>query len=182
VRHDIFANIQEHGWNGELRSFTQSYNSNFLDAACLYLPLVAFLPASDDRIMGTLGAILRRHVEGGLMTDNLVYRYNPHTTKDGCAGDEGTFSICTLWAVHALALSAPFNSVNLDKARAVFEQTLAYGNHLHLFSEEIGRRGEALGNFPQGFTHLALVHAAVELDHAIDRQWEQWRTESRKAH
>jgi pentatricopeptide repeat protein len=103
-------------------------------------------------------------MEEELVSDSLVYRYNPSASPDGLAGNEGTFSICTFWYVDALARSG-----RLDKARYCFEKMLTYANHVGLYSEEIGSTGEQLGNFPQAFSHLSLIGAAVQLNEALDR-------------
>jgi GH15 family glucan-1,4-alpha-glucosidase len=102
-------------------------------------------------------------MEEELVSDSLVYRYNPAASPDGLRGSEGTFSLCTFWYVEALAKAG-----RLDDARLTFEKMLTYANHLGLFAEEIGLTGEQLGNFPQAFTHLALVNAALALDSALD--------------
>jgi GH15 family glucan-1,4-alpha-glucosidase len=96
------------------------------------------------------------------VSDSLVYRYNVEATPDGLEGSEGTFSICTFWYVEALARAG-----KLDEARLAFEKMLTYANHLGLYSEQIGATGELLGNFPQAFTHLALISAAVNLDREL---------------
>ncbi|MEO1059667.1 MAG: glycoside hydrolase family 15 protein, partial [Actinomycetota bacterium] len=98
-----------------------------------------------------------------LVTDSLVYRYDPRASPDGLTGTEGTFSLCTFWYVAALARSG-----FVDEARLTFDKMLTHANHLGLFSEEVGVTGEQLGNFPQAFTHLSLIVAAIELDRAID--------------
>ena len=97
-----------------------------------------------------------------LVSDSLVYRYNIEASPDGLQGDEGTFSICSFWYVEALARAG-----RLDEARLAFEKMLTYANHLGLYAEQIGATGEALGNFPQAFTHLALISAAFNLDRQI---------------
>ena len=99
-----------------------------------------------------------------LVTDSLVYRYDPAASPDGLRGSEGTFSLCTFGYVDALARAG-----RLDEARLTFEKMLTYANHLGLFAEEIGLTGEQLGNFPQAFTHLALITAAISLDAALDQ-------------
>jgi GH15 family glucan-1,4-alpha-glucosidase len=121
------------------------------------MPLVKFVAPADRRWLSTLDAITRE-----LVSDSLVYRYNIEASPDGLEGDEGTFSICTFWYVEALARAG-----RLDEARLVFEKMLTYANHLGLYSEEIGLTGEALGNFPQAFTHLALISAAYCLDRQL---------------
>jgi GH15 family glucan-1,4-alpha-glucosidase len=98
-----------------------------------------------------------------LVSDSLVYRYNPEASPDGLRGSEGTFSMCTFWYVDALARSG-----RLEQARLAFEKMLTYANHVGLFAEEIGLTGEQLGNFPQAFTHLSLINAAVNLDYQLD--------------
>jgi GH15 family glucan-1,4-alpha-glucosidase len=99
-----------------------------------------------------------------LVTDSLVYRYDPEASPDGLRGSEGTFSLCTFMYVESLARAG-----QLDKARVTFEKMLTYANHLGLFSEEIALTGEQIGNFPQAFTHLALIDAAITLDTQLDR-------------
>ena len=98
-----------------------------------------------------------------LVSDSLVYRYNPSASPDGLAGDEGTFSLCTFWYVDALARAG-----RLEEARLVFEKMHTYANHLGLYSEEISSTGEQLGNFPQAFSHLSLINAAINLDYQLD--------------
>jgi GH15 family glucan-1,4-alpha-glucosidase len=97
-----------------------------------------------------------------LVSDSLVYRYNVEASPDGIEGEEGTFSICTFWYVEALTKAG-----RIDEARLAFEKMLTYANHLGLYSEEIGLTGEALGNFPQAFTHLALISSAFLLNREL---------------
>jgi GH15 family glucan-1,4-alpha-glucosidase len=104
-----------------------------------------------------------RAMDEELVTDSLVYPYNPSASPDGLRGSEGTFSMCSCWYVDALARSG-----RLDNARSAFEKMLTYTNHVGLFSEEIGPSGEQIGNFPQAFSHLALISAAINLDHQLD--------------
>ena len=96
------------------------------------------------------------------MSDSLVYRHDPQASPDGLRGEEGTFSICSFWYVEALARAG-----HVDEARLAFEKMLTYANHVGLYSEQIGLTGEALGNFPQAFTHLALISAATNLDRQL---------------
>jgi GH15 family glucan-1,4-alpha-glucosidase len=103
-------------------------------------------------------------MDGELVSDSLVYRYDPSASPDGLRGHEGTFSICTFWYVDALARSG-----RLEQARLTLEKMFTYANHLGLFAEEIGQTGEQLGNFPQAFTHLSLINAAITLDHQLDQ-------------
>jgi GH15 family glucan-1,4-alpha-glucosidase len=121
------------------------------------MPLVFFVSPTDPRMLSTLEAIKRE-----LVSDSLVHRYNPESTPDGLEGQEGTFSICTFWLVEALTRAG-----RLEEARLVFEKMLGYANHLGLYAEQIGPHGEALGNFPQAFTHLSLISAAYNLDRAL---------------
>jgi GH15 family glucan-1,4-alpha-glucosidase len=128
-----------------------------LDASILLMPLVLFIAPRDPRWMSTLEGI-----GDELVSDSLVYRYNVEASPDGLRGDEGTFSMCSFWYVEALTRVG-----HVDDARLAFEKMLTYANHLGLYSEEIGPSGELLGNFPQAFTHLALISAAYNLDKAL---------------
>ncbi|MEM9326797.1 MAG: glycoside hydrolase family 15 protein, partial [Bacteroidota bacterium] len=166
-RDKIYEEIMEKGWNEELQTFVQHYGSDTLDAANLMMPLTFFVSPSDDRIIKTLRATLKTPEEGGLVTDSLVYRYNVHDTDDGLDGEEGTFNICTFWMVEALTRAGQTDKKMLAEARLMFERMLTYGNHLGLYAEETGPHGEALGNFPQAFTHLSLISAAYNLDKAL---------------
>jgi GH15 family glucan-1,4-alpha-glucosidase len=157
VRDEIFHRIMERSWSAEKQAFTQHEDTDVLDASVLLMPLVKFISPTDPRWLSTLDAIGRE-----LVSDSLVYRYDPAASPDGLAGDEGTFSICTFWYVEALARAG-----RVREARLAFEKMLTYSNHLGLYSEEIGSTGEQLGNFPQAFTHLALISAAVNLDRML---------------
>jgi GH15 family glucan-1,4-alpha-glucosidase len=156
-RDQIYNQIMTRGWHPERQAFVQHYDSDFLDAAVLLMPLVNFVAPTDRRWLSTLDAMSQE-----LVSDSLVYRYNLEASPDGLEGEEGTFSICTFWYVEALARAG-----RVDEARLAFEKMLTYANHLGLYSEEIGLTGEALGNFPQAFTHLALISAAFYLDRAL---------------
>ena len=145
------------GWSEKRGAFVQHYGSDVLDASLLLMPLTKFIAPKDPRWLRTLDAIGRE-----LVADSLVYRYNAEASPDGLQGEEGTFSICTFWYVEALARAG-----RVDEARLAFEKMLTYANHLGLYSEEIGPSGEALGNFPQAFTHLSLISAAVNLDRQL---------------
>jgi GH15 family glucan-1,4-alpha-glucosidase len=159
VRDRIYRQIMAQAWHPERKAFVQHYDTDVLDASVLLMPLVKFLAPTDPRWLSTLDAIKEE-----LVSDSLVYRYNPVASPDGLEGEEGTFSICTFWYVEALARAG-----RLDEARLVFEKMLTYANHLGLYAEEIGPSGEALGNFPQAFTHLALISAAFNLDRQLGR-------------
>ena len=155
------------GWNEQRQAFVQSYGSDSLDAANLVMPLVFFLSPTDRRMLQTLDATLKKPDEGGLVSDSLVYRYDVSKTADGLHGEEGTFNICTFWLVEAMTRAGRNDAKRLDQARLMFERMLGYANHLGLYAEETGPAGEALGNFPQAFTHLALISAAYNLNAAL---------------
>mgnify|MGYP001294118579 CR=1 FL=1 len=167
TRDKIYEEVMERGWNPGLRSFVQSYGSDTLDASNLILPLVFFISPTDPRMLGTLDAINRSPEAGGLVSDSLVYRYDVTKTADGLTGNEGTFNMCTFWLVEALTRAGRFDRIRLNEARLMFEKMLSYANHVGLYAEETGPTGEALGNFPQAFTHLALISAAFNLDRAL---------------
>lgn len=136
-----------------------------LDSACLIAPLAFFFVASNDpRFTNTLNRTLKSPDQGGLTSNGMVYRYNLHTSNDGLAGDEGAFSMCTFWMVEALTRAGAYEEQYLDKAVTLFENAPGYANHLGMFSEEISKSGEQLGNTPQAFSHLALISAAFNLD------------------
>ncbi|MBI4639119.1 MAG: glycoside hydrolase family 15 protein, partial [Candidatus Tectomicrobia bacterium] len=167
VRDQIYEEIMSQGWNRKRQAFVQHYESETLDAANLIMPLVFFLSPTDPRMLKTLDAINRSPMNGGLVSNSLVYRYDVEKATDGLKGEEGTFNICTFWLVEALTRAGLADRSRLDNARLMFEQMLGYANHLGLYAEEIGASGEALGNFPQAFTHLALISAAFNLDRAL---------------
>ena len=154
VRDSIYNQIMERGWHPGRRTFVQHYGTDMLDASLLLMPLCKFIAPTDPRWTSTLDAITAE-----LVSDSLVYRYNPDVSPDGLAGKEATFSMCSFWWVEALARAG-----RLDEARLAFEKMLTYANHVGLYSEEIGLTGEQLGNFPQALTHLALISAAYNLD------------------
>ena len=135
----------------------QHYDTEVLDASLMMMPLAKFIAPTDPRWLSTLEAI-----DDELVSDSLVYRYNVEASPDGLHGDEGTFSMCSFWYVEALTRAG-----HVDEARLAFEKMLTYANHLGLYSEEVGPTGELLGNFPQAFTHLALISAAYNLDRAL---------------
>ncbi len=166
-RDRIYEDIMTRGWDGERGAFVQHYGGENLDAANLIMPLVFFLSPTDPRMLGTLDAINRSPANGGLVSNSLVYRYDVEETEDGLAGGEGTFNSCTFWLVEALTRAGRVDRIRLEEARQVFERMLGYANHLGLYAEETGPCGEALGNFPQALTHLALISAAFNLDRAL---------------
>lgn len=168
VRDEIYEEIMERGWSAKREAFVQHYDSDSLDASTLIMPLVFFLSPNDPRMLDTLAAIMRSPKSGGLMSDGLVYRYDSETGEDGLHGKEGTFNMCTFWLVEALARAGRVDHAKLEEARFLFERMMGYANHVGLYAEEIGTGGEALGNFPQAFTHLALISAAFNLDRALN--------------
>ncbi|MGA8437346.1 MAG: glycoside hydrolase family 15 protein [Candidatus Sulfotelmatobacter sp.] len=151
IRNDIFTNF----WNDELQSFVQSKGNKDLDASVLLMPLMRFISPVDPMWRSTM-----RAVESRLVEDTLVRRYQPERSQvDGLPGGEGSFTACSFWYVECLARAG-----ELEKAQLFFEKLLGYANHLGLYSEEIGLSGQHLGNFPQAFTHLALISTATYLD------------------
>jgi GH15 family glucan-1,4-alpha-glucosidase len=158
-RDRIFSQVLTRGWNKKVKAFTQYYGTDVLDSSLLLMPLEGFIAATDPLWLSTLNAMDKE-----LVSDSLVYRYNPAATPDGLRGSEGTFSLCTFLYVDALARAG-----RLEDAELTFEKMSTYANHLGLYSEEIGLTGDQLGNFPQAFTHLALINAAISLNEHIDR-------------
>ncbi|MET8135147.1 MULTISPECIES: glycoside hydrolase family 15 protein [unclassified Streptomyces] len=157
VRDTIYRRIMSQGWSTRRNAFTQTENSDILDASLLMMPLGKFISPTDPKWLATLDALGE-----DLVSDSLVYRYDPQVSPDGLKGEEGTFSICSFWYVEALTRAG-----RLDEARLAFEKMLTYANHLGLYAEEIGHTGEQCGNFPQAFTHLALISAAFNLDRKL---------------
>jgi GH15 family glucan-1,4-alpha-glucosidase len=151
TRADIHRQVCEEGYDAARNTFTQYYGSEELDASVLAVALVGFLPPDDDRVTGTIDA-----VRDGLGVDGFVSRYSTAATDDGLPGGEGQFLACSFWLVGALALNG-----RLDEARALFERLAGLANDLGLLAEEYdaGRRRQ-VGNFPQAFSHLALINAA----------------------
>jgi GH15 family glucan-1,4-alpha-glucosidase len=159
TRDAIYQQVIERGWHSTREAFVQHYDTDVLDASLLYMPLVGFISPTDPMWQSTL-----RAMDGELVSDSLVYRYDPAASPDGLRGSEGTFSMCSFWYVEALVRSG-----RLNDARLAFEKMLTYANRLGLYAEEIGPTGEQLGNFPQAFSHLALINAAMSLDRELDR-------------
>ena len=170
ARDAVYDEVMLKGWNPERKSFVQSYGSAALDASALLMPLTFFMAPNDPRMLSTLDAICKDPGEGGLLSNSLVYRYNTEQFHDGLAGGEGTFNMCTFWLVEALTRAGRTDRARLNQARLIFEKMLGYGNHLGLYAEQTGSHGEALGNFPQAFTHLALISAAYNLDRTLSGQ------------
>lgn len=163
IRNDIFTNF----WDNDLQSFVQAKGTKEVDASALLMPMMRFISPVDPMWLSTLRAI-----ESRLIEDALVRRYQVETTHvDGLPGEEGSFTACSFWYVECLARAG-----ELEKAQLLFEKLLGYANHLGLFSEELGSNGRHLGNFPQAFTHLALISAATYLDRALSGTGEAvWR-------
>jgi GH15 family glucan-1,4-alpha-glucosidase len=168
TRDDIYETIMKRGWSKTKRAFVQRYDSDALDASTLLMPLVFFVAPTDPRMLQTIDAINKSPRDGGLVSDGLVFRYDVAKTPDGLKGTEGTFNLCSFWLVEALTRASHGDVDRLQDARLLFEQMLGYANHLGLYAEQIGPRGEALGNFPQALTHLALISAAYNLDRYLD--------------
>ena len=159
-RDRLYNQVMERGWNGKTGAFTQHYETEVLDSSLLLMPIEGFIEATDPMWTSTI-----RAMDKELVSDSLVYRYNPAASPDGLHGDEGTFSLCTFLYVDALARSG-----RVDDAVLTFEKMQTYANHLGLFSEEIGSTAEQLGNFPQAFTHLSLINSATTLNQQLDRR------------
>ncbi|HEY0794108.1 MAG TPA: glycoside hydrolase family 15 protein [Chthoniobacterales bacterium] len=155
TRDEIYNQMHQDFWNPQLQAFVQARHGNSLDAACLLAPLVRFISPTDPRWVSTMKA-----VRNSLTDDSLVYRYR---NEDGLLGEEGTFCMCSFWYIEALARGG-----DVLRARYLFEKMLGYANHLGLYAEELGPSGEHLGNFPQAFTHLALISTAFELNRRLE--------------
>ncbi|MGJ4843208.1 glycoside hydrolase family 15 protein [Leifsonia sp. Le1] len=160
ARDAIYEQVFTHCWNPDRKAFVQYPGTDVVDAITLLMPLVGMISPHDPMWLSTLDAI-----GDELVTDSLVYRYNPAASPDGLPGEEGTFSLCSFFYVIALA-----DADRIEEAQYAFEKMLTYGNHVGLFAEEIDPAGRQLGNFPQAFTHLALIRAAIVLDAALTRQ------------
>jgi GH15 family glucan-1,4-alpha-glucosidase len=169
VRDQIYEEIFDKGWNAGRDAFVQYYGSDSLDASNLIMPLVFFISPNDPRMLSSVDAMLQPFHQGGLTENNLVHRYNVYETDDGLEGEEGSFNMCTFWLVEALARAGRRDPERLKRARLMFEEMLGYANHLGLYAEQTGPQGEALGNFPQAFTHLSLISAAFNLDRALGK-------------
>jgi GH15 family glucan-1,4-alpha-glucosidase len=158
-RDRIYEAVMTRGWDAKRRTFVQYFGTDALDAANLIMPLVFFISPTDPRMTGTINRTMAE-----LVSDSLVYRYEiGRGGSDGMSGREGTFNMCTFWLVEALT-----RANRLEEARFIFEKMLTYANHLGLYAEQIGSSGEALGNFPQAFTHMGLISAAFNLDRRLE--------------
>ncbi len=163
ARDAIYEEIMTSFWNPKRRTFVQHLGSNAVDASALLMPLMKFISPTDPRFLDTIQAVTT-----DLVDDSLVYRYKiGAAAQDGLMGNEGTFNMCSFWFAEAVARSG-----DVQRGRFLFEKTIGYANHLGLFAEELGPRGEHLGNFPQAFTHLGLISAAYSIDRKLtDAGW-----------
>ncbi|SCF27886.1 glycoside hydrolase family 15 protein [Micromonospora mirobrigensis] len=159
-RDAAYEQIMTRGFHPGRGAFVQHYACDVLDASLLAMPTVGFIAPRDPMWQSTL-----RAMDAELVSDSLVYRYDPEASPDGLPGAEGTFTMCTFWYVQALAESG-----RLDDARLTFEKMLTYSSHLGLYSEEIAPSGEQIGNFPQAFSHLSLISTAGVLDRLLDAE------------
>jgi GH15 family glucan-1,4-alpha-glucosidase len=163
VRDEIFNDIFTHFWNGNLQTFVQCQGTSSLDAASLLMPLVKVISPTDPRWLSTLQA-----VEPTLLDDTLIHQAGVYRSAGGGeqggaeARRESTISAGSFWYVECLARAG-----ELNQARLIFEKAMGYANHLGLYAETLGPRGEHLGNFPHALTHLALISAAYDLDRRL---------------
>lgn len=161
TRSEIYRQIMEQGWDPSTQSFVQYYGSHAIDASSLLMLITHFTGSREPRMLSTIARIQRELASGA-----LVRRYNPsNAANDGLSGTEGTFSACSFWLIESLAFAG-----RVDEARLLLEKLLSYSNHVGLFAEEISTTGQALGNYPQAFTHLALITACFHLDRALDER------------
>src|SRR5262249_25465917 len=167
IRDEIYEEVMTKGWHPQRRTFVQAYGSDALDAATVLMPLVVFMAPNYPRLLSTLESTRRPLAAGGRAAAGLLSRYDPAAAPDGLPGREGTFNMCSFWLVEALTRAGRTDSARLEEARLLFEQMLGYANHLGLYAEQTGGSGEALGNFPQAFTHLSLISAAFNLDRTL---------------
>ena len=165
ARDQLYEEVMERGYNKDMKCFVQSYeNRTMLDSSILIAPLVFFIAPNDPRFLNTMDRIMLPPDKGGLTSTGLVYRYDTELSEDGVGGREGAFSMCTFWLVEAMTRASVYEPKYLVRAVNLFENMLSFSNHLMMFSEEISRSGEQLGNTPQAFSHLALISAAFNLD------------------
>jgi GH15 family glucan-1,4-alpha-glucosidase len=171
VRNEIFDEVYHDFWSEKKQAFVQSKGSDNLDASALLMPILNMISPHSERWKKTMEAIDKE-----LRSDVLVYRYREQQQEiDGLKGKEGTFTMCSFWFVECLALSG-----QVERAKENFEKMLGYANHLGLYSEQLGMKGEHLGNFPQAFTHLALISAAIELSGDKQKKAKELRTKNRR--
>ena len=158
IRSQIYEQIMNEAWNEKEQSFVQYYGSDAVDASALLLMITGFTGTREPRMLSTMERIQQK-----LSTGALVRRYTQGAANDGLKGHEGTFTACSFWLVEDLARAG-----RLDEARLRLEKLLSYSNHVGLYAEELSPSGEALGNYPQAFTHLALITACYHLDKALN--------------
>ena len=159
LRSQIYSDVFSKFWNADSKAFVAAAGSDWMDASMLLMPLMRFISPTDPRWLSTL-----KKIETDLIKDTFVYRYDASANhSDSLSGSEGAFTACSFWYIECLARSG-----QLEKARFLFEKTISYANHLGLYSEELGASGEHLGNFPQAFTHLSLISAALYLNQALE--------------
>lgn len=155
MRDKIYKYVYENYWNDKKKAFVQYKGSDNIDASAMLMPILKMISPMSERWQQTMQSI-----EKELKSDVLIYRYREQESEiDGLKGKEGTFCMCSFWYIQCLALAG-----KIEEASEHFEKMLGYANHLGLYAEELSMKGEALGNFPQAFTHLALINAALELD------------------
>lgn len=164
VRDEIFEDVMKNGWNEEIGSFVQCYGSKTLDVSLLILPVVDFLSPHDPKIISTINAINKSPKQGGLVSSNLVYRYDTSSVGSHEGTREGTFNMCSMWLINALTLAGKTDSAMLHQAQVLFEQMLTYSNKVGLYSEQTSFSGESLGNFPHCNTHASLINTAISLN------------------
>lgn len=169
-RDRIYEQVMTEGWSPHRRAFVQFYGSDQLDAANLIMPLVFFISPNDPRMLDTVRGTDRPPYEGGLVDDYLVYRYLTEQTDDGLAQPEGAFNMCTFWLTEALTRAGKMSPAALERARLLFDRMTSRPSSLGLFAEQSSPEGIALGNYPQGLTHLSLISAAFNLDRALNGQ------------
>ena len=170
IRSQIYEQIMEQGWSEEKQSFVQYYGSDAVDASSLLMMITNFTGTKEPRMLSTM-----QRVKQELSAGALVHRYNPQgAAADGLGSQEGTFSACSFWLVEDLARAG-----KIDEARLRLEKLLSYSNHVGLYAEEVSPTGQALGNFPQAFTHLALITACEHLDRALDKHQGHAHTRSK---
>ncbi|HLH62741.1 MAG TPA: glycoside hydrolase family 15 protein [Ktedonobacteraceae bacterium] len=159
---EIYEQIMHAGWSDNVNSFVQYYGSDAIDASSLLMVLTNFTGPTDPRMLATINRI-----EKELTSDSLVHRYDPKkAAADGLGSVEGTFTACSFWLAESLARAG-----RLDQARLILEKIMTYSNHVGLYAEEIGPTGEALGNYPQAFTHLSLITACYNIDQMLNRAY-----------
>ncbi|SCV71134.1 BQ2448_2722 [Microbotryum intermedium] len=169
TRDKIYEEVQTRGYNQQAKFYAQSYQSiDVLDSAVLIMPLCFFCNANDPRFLNTLDAIMKSRDRGGLTENNLVYRYDTDKVDDGTGGgEEGAFTMVTLWLIEALSRAGEFEPTYLAQAVTALEDFIGYSNHVMLLSEEVSKGGEPLGNFPQAFSHVSLISTCFNVDRAM---------------